>query len=137
MTSSMRPPAPQRAAGVPAPAALRASADGIVPQFVGDRTLVEQFRLDAATRLAASRRELSTIADVHGRDQYLSRAFARDMLEHDRGICLIDFVDDPLETMSLVQAQAPDWLAGLHSSIWLSAAFLCAWTSETKSTKGA
>ncbi|MEO8125113.1 MAG: hypothetical protein ABI633_13785 [Burkholderiales bacterium] len=114
-----------RAAGVPVPTVLRESADGIVLQFVGDRALVEQFKLDAATGLTAWRRGLDAIADVHARGQYLSQAFARNMLEH-----------DPLETMSLVQAQTRDWLAYLHSSIWLltapRTALLEAWDTTAR-----
>lgn len=111
-----------RAAGVCVPAVLRAAEDGIVLQFLGDRALVEQFKLDAATGLAAWRRGLEAIAGVHARGQYLSQAFARNMLEHDGRLWFIDFEDDPLETLDLVQAQARDWLAYLHSSVWLLAA---------------
>lgn len=111
-----------RAAGVPVPAVLQEGADDIVLQFLGDQALVEQFKLDAATGLAAWQRGLEAIADVHARGEHLSQAFARNMLEYDRRIWFIDFEDDPLETMSLVQAQVRDWLAYLHSSIWLLAA---------------
>lgn len=111
-----------RAAGVAVPAVLGETEDGILLQFLGDRALVEEFKLDAATGLAAWRRGLEAIADVHRRGQYLSQAFARNMLAHDGRLWFIDFEDDPLEAMDLVHAQARDWLAYLHSSVWLLAA---------------
>lgn len=124
------------AAGVRVPAVLDESAEGIVLQFVGDRELVAQFKLDATSGFAAWQRGLDAIADVHARGQYLSQAFARNMLLHDGRIWFIDFEDDPLETMSLVQAQARDWLAYLHSSIWLlaapRAALLDAWAATMR-----
>lgn len=129
-----------RAAGVNVPAVLRDSGQEIVLQFVGDQALVERFKLDAATGLAAWRRGLDAIADVHARGQYLSQAFARNMLEHDARIWFIDFEDDPLETMSLVQAQTRDWLAYLHSSIWLlkapRAALLEVWDATARAMPG-
>lgn len=129
-----------RAAGVSVPAVLRESEAGIVLQFVGERALVEQFKLDAATGLAAWRRGLDAIADVHERGQYLSQAFARNMLELDGRIWFIDFEDDPLETLSLVQAQTRDWLAYLHSSIWLltapRAAQLAVWNTTVRAMPG-
>ena len=111
-----------RDAGVSVPAVLREDADGIVLQFLGDQALVEQFKGDAASGLAAWTRGLDAIADVHARGQYLSQAFARNMLEHDGRLWFIDFEDDPREVMSLEQAQTRDWFAYLHSSIWLLAA---------------
>ncbi len=129
-----------RTAGVAVPSVLRVDDDGIVMQFLGDQALVEQFKLDAATGLAAWRRGLDAIADVHARGQYLSQAFARNMLEHDGRIWFIDFEDDPLEALSLVQAQARDWLAYLHSSIWLltapRVAQLEAWDTTVRAMPG-
>ena len=123
-------------AGVAVPAVLRVADDGIVMQFLGDRTLVEAFKLDAATGLAAWRRGLDAIADVHARGQVLSQAFARNMLEHEGRIWFIDFEEDPLETLSLAQAQARDWLAYLLSSLWLlaapRAALLSAWETTVQ-----
>lgn len=124
------------AAGVAVPAVLGETPDGIVLEFLGDRSLVEEFKLDAATGLAAWRRGLDAIADVHRRGQYLSQAFARNIIVHDGRLWFIDFEDDPLEAMDLVHAQVRDWLAYLHSSVWLlaapRAALLDAWRATVR-----
>ncbi len=61
-------------------------------------------------------RGLRTLVDVHARDQYLSQAFARNFIAVGDMLVMIDFEDDPLEVMTLDQAQARDWLAYLHAS---------------------
>ena len=63
---------------------------------------------------------LDAIAEVHARGEYLSHAFARNFIaERGAGLAMIDFEVDPLEVLSLHQAQARDWLAYLHSTLWL------------------
>ena len=54
---------------------------------------------------------LEAIKHLHNKDQYLSQAFIRNMLLHDkttRQVAFIDFEDDPLTVMSLAEAQARD-----------------------------
>lgn len=54
---------------------------------------------------------------VHAADQYLSQAFARNiMLTHDGSIAFIDFEDDPGEVMALPLCQARDWLCFIFST---------------------
>jgi hypothetical protein len=57
------------------------------------------------------------IQQVHRAGQYLSQAFARNLVwspEHGPGA--IDFEDDPISTMSLTQAQIRDWLPYFFST---------------------
>ena len=56
---------------------------------------------------------------MHGRGGCLSHAFARNFIATSTGLAMIDFEDDPLEVLTLVEAQARDWLAYLHSTVWL------------------
>ena len=80
---------------------------------------------DAAARRAAAQgagrllwwqRGLRALVELHARDQYLSQAFARNFIACGDHLAMIDFEDDPLEVMTLEQAQARDWLAYLHAS---------------------
>lgn len=57
------------------------------------------------------------LGQVHAADQYLSQAFARNiMLTHDGRIAFIDFEDDPGEVMALPLCQARDWLCFIFST---------------------
>ena len=62
---------------------------------------------------------LAFLREVHARGQYLSQAFARNLIVTNEGIVAIDFEDDPRQVMSLHAAQTRDWLAYLHSTLWL------------------
>lgn len=60
---------------------------------------------------------VSELGRVHAADQYLSQAFARNiMLTHDGSIAFIDFEDDPGEVMALPLCQARDWLCFIFST---------------------
>ena len=61
---------------------------------------------------------LSAIKSLHQNQQYLSQGFIRNMLvdSHSNQIAFIDFEDDPLEVMSLPQAQARDLLLLVNST---------------------
>ncbi len=56
------------------------------------------------------------LADVHARGQYLSQAFTRNCIGIGERVAVFDVEDDPLQVMSLAQAQARDWLAYLYTS---------------------
>ena len=61
---------------------------------------------------------------LHAAGQYLSQGFARNMIVDGapaapRLAGLIDFEDDPLQVMSLPDAQVRDWLTYLHSTLWM------------------
>lgn len=90
-----------------------------VQRYLGEARLDKLLRQSAASLWW--QRELQNLVALHARGQYLSQAFARNFIAHDEQLAMIDFEDDPLEVMSLEQAQARDWLAYLHSSARLLA----------------
>ncbi len=55
-------------------------------------------------------RGVASIVDVHRREAYLGQAVARNIIMTDGGAGFIDFEEDPLEVMTLGEAQARDWL---------------------------
>lgn len=61
---------------------------------------------------------LSAIKEVHRKSQYLSQGFVRNMVlnPHTQEVVFIDFEDDPLEVMSLPDAQARDLLLFVEST---------------------
>lgn len=62
-------------------------------------------RIDALTAAAAA-----AIAQAHRRGAYLGQPLPRNMTFGANGIGFLDFEEDPLEVMSLEQAQARDWV---------------------------
>jgi tRNA A-37 threonylcarbamoyl transferase component Bud32 len=101
-------------AGVAVPRVLHVEQDFFVQSWLGDRRLDGLLKREQA--LDWWRRGLHTLVDVHARGQYLSQAFARNFIAAGETLAMIDFEDDPLEVMTLEQAQARDWLAYLHAS---------------------
>jgi len=60
---------------------------------------------------------LHAIEAVHRQNQFLSQAFARNMvLTETGGIGFIDFEDNPATVLSLQQCQSRDWLCYLQST---------------------
>ena len=108
-----------RAAGVHAPEVLHVERDFIVIAELVGANLVTLIERGGAGAFEAWRRGLATLTDIHARGGYLSQAFARNFIATEAGLGVIDFEDDPLETMPLDAAQARDWLAYLHSTLWL------------------
>jgi hypothetical protein len=102
------------AAGVAVPQLLHVDKDFFVQSWLGEARLDQLLRKKAA--FTWWQRGLHTLVDVHARDQYLSQAFARNFVAVGDTLAMIDFEDDPLEVMTLEQAQARDWLAYLHAS---------------------
>jgi hypothetical protein len=66
---------------------------------------------DAATIDALTRQVIAAISDAHARGAYFGQMVPRNITIDDAGrVGFIDFEEDPLEVMSLPQAQARDWL---------------------------
>jgi tRNA A-37 threonylcarbamoyl transferase component Bud32 len=101
-------------AGVAVPRVLHVEHDFFVQSWLGEARLDKLLRRKSA--MVWWQRGLHTLVDVHARDQYLSQAFARNFVAVGDTLAMIDFEDDPLEVMTLEQAQARDWLAYLHAS---------------------
>jgi len=102
------------AAGVPVPQVLHAEDEFFVQSWLGETRLDQLLRRGDA--LVWWQRGMRALVDLHARDQYLSQAFARNFIARGDALAMIDFEDDPLEVMTLEQAQARDWLAFAHAS---------------------
>ncbi len=102
------------AAGVPVPQVLHVDDDFFVQSWLGTARLDQLLRRSDA--LLWWPRGMRALVDLHARGQYLSQAFARNFIACGDHLAMIDFEDDPLEVMTLEQAQARDWLAYLHAS---------------------
>lgn len=108
------------ASGVRVPALWHEGPDYLVLEHV-DGVPLSTLLADAPERAeAAFRQALHALADVHARGQYLSQAFARNTLVTADDWVYLDFEDDPLDVMSLPDAQARDWLAFLLSAVWFT-----------------
>ena len=101
-------------AGVAVPRLLHVDDDFFVQSWLGDARLDKLLKREGALQWWQC--GLRTLVDLHARDQYLSQAFARNFIAVGDALAMIDFEDDPLEVMTLEQAQARDWLAYLHAS---------------------
>jgi tRNA A-37 threonylcarbamoyl transferase component Bud32 len=106
--------------GVNVPALLHSDGEFIVMQYLAGHSLLHQIEhaSSAAQGLEYWEQGLQAIANLHQRQGYLSQAFARNLMWHQDEVWFIDFEDDPAQVMKLDQAQARDWLAYLHSTIW-------------------
>jgi tRNA A-37 threonylcarbamoyl transferase component Bud32 len=108
-----------RGAGVRVPEVLHVERAFIVMRWLSGASLVHLIERGGSTGFEAWCRGLDALADTHARGGYLSHAFARNFIATDSGIAMIDFEDDALEVMSLAEAQSRDWLAYLHSTLWI------------------
>jgi tRNA A-37 threonylcarbamoyl transferase component Bud32 len=108
-----------RGAGVRVPEVLHVERVFIVMRHLAGTNLVQLIERGGAEGFETWRRGLAAIADTHARGGYLSHAAARNFIDSDGGIAMIDFEDDALEVMSLADAQSRDWLAYLHSTLWI------------------
>lgn len=106
------------AAGVRVPALLAHGDEWLLMGDLGRTTLESLLRHAAPDeRLAYWRRGADYLAQVHRAGQYLSQAFARNLVSSaDGALGAIDFEDDPATTMSLAHAQVRDWLPYLFST---------------------
>ena len=108
-----------RGAGVRVPEVLHVERAFIVMRFLTGTSLVHLIERGGGAGFDAWCCGLDAVANTHARGGYLSHAFARNFIATDSGIAMIDFEDDALEVMSRAEAQARDWLAYLHSTLWI------------------
>lgn len=104
------------AAGVNVPEVLHVDPEFFVQRWLGDQRLDERLHRGDPQALDAWQRGLRCLVDLHERGQAASQAFTRNFIVQGDRLALIDFEDDPLQIMTLEQAQARDWLAYLHST---------------------
>ncbi|MCG9106673.1 hypothetical protein LH433_07925 [Laribacter hongkongensis] len=102
-------------AGLPVPAIHHIAADWFAMQRVGQHSLESMLQHGPLPAETYWREGLGLLHAVHRQEQYLSQAFARNLIWHDDRLYLIDFDDDPAERLTVPQAQARDWLLYLLS----------------------
>jgi hypothetical protein len=93
-------------------------------QWLGDEHLGALLQAGHPQAVALWREAGDALARLHARGQYLSQGFARNIIvdtasQPPRLAGAIDFEDNPLEVMSLPEAQVRDWLAFLQSTLWM------------------
>jgi len=110
-----------RNAGVQVPAVLHTAPEWFAIEYVDAPNLLSSLQREAPMpeRLAIWLQGAKAIGHVHWRGQCLSQAFARNCLWYHGQTWFIDFEDDPASVMPLEHAQARDWLAYLHSTVWV------------------
>lgn len=112
-----------QAVAAPVPEVLHVADDYFVMQWLGQTHLALALSDGAANAFALWQQAAQAILDVHRHGQYLSQCFGRNVIvaEGDGGLQvagLIDFEDDPLEVMTLPEAQVRDWMIYLQSTLW-------------------
>lgn len=106
-----------RAAGVQVPDVQHVAPDYFAMSYLGSTDLARALREQGPKACELWMSAMEHLLLVHARGQYLSQCFARNIIVSDRFEGLIDFEDDPLEMMTLEQAQARDWLIYLQSTL--------------------
>lgn len=107
-----------RSAGLPVPQVHHVGRDYFVMAYLGSKDLALSLREQGPEGFDLWLAAMEQLLLVHARGQYLSQCFARNIIVSQAFEGLIDFEDDPLEVMSLVEAQARDWLVYLQSTLW-------------------
>jgi len=105
-------------AGLRVPQLLAQDEHWLLISDLGHNTLEALIRhADPAAQLNYWRRGADCIQQAHRAGQYLSQAFARNLVwSPEHGLGAIDFEDDPISAMSLAQAQIRDWLPFFFST---------------------
>jgi hypothetical protein len=111
-------------AGARVPRVLHVAPDHFVMQWLGDEHLGLLLQAGHPHAAALWREAGDALVRLHAHGQYLSQGFARNLIvdtagEPPRLAGAIDFEDDPLQVMSLPEAQVRDWLAFLQSTLWM------------------
>ena len=122
-------------AGISVPIVLHVTNDYFVMQAFNGRPLDSMVSQAGPTAKAAFEQGLAAIAQVHAAGKCLSQGFARNILVSEHALCFIDFEDDPLQVMTLEQAQARDYLLYLLSVVWLNRAMHAPWRAAWHSCK--
>ncbi|MGF6148714.1 Uncharacterised protein [Kingella potus] len=108
------------AAGIRVPELLAQQPDALLLGSLPGISLEERIGQEAKDgRLAAWEAGLDAIGEVHAKGQFLSQAFARNIMTDHGRIGFLDFEDDPSEILTLEECQSRDWLCYLHSTALL------------------
>lgn len=111
------------AAGAPVPRVLHVAPDHFVMSWLGGKHLAAVLSARHPAAFALWQEGARALVRVHAAGQYLSQCFGRNVIvdessELPRLAGMIDFEDDPLEVMTLAEAQVRDWLIYLQSTLW-------------------
>ncbi|MGI8560162.1 MAG: serine/threonine protein phosphatase [Luteimonas sp.] len=101
-----------QAMGVRAPRVLAKGEDWLALSHIGE-TLAGRLRLTTGDPVATDalvRMAVAAISDAHRRGAYFGQPLPRNLAVDGTRIGFLDFEEDPLEVMTLEQAQARDWL---------------------------
>lgn len=106
------------AAGLNVPTLLDHGEHWLLISDLGHTTLESLIRhSEGEAQLAHWKRGADYLLQAHRAGQYLSQAFARNLVSSpDGGLGAIDFEDDPIGAMPLAAAQVRDWLPYLFST---------------------
>lgn len=104
-------------AGIAVPQVLAQQTDALMMSSLSGVPLHQQIEHEAAQGcLNAWETGLLALAEVHHRQQFLSQAFARNIMIDKDKISFLDFEDNPANVLNLEQCQSRDWLCYLHST---------------------
>jgi tRNA A-37 threonylcarbamoyl transferase component Bud32 len=112
------------AAGAPVPKVLHVGQDYFVMSYLGASNLAGQLSGRGFAAFALWREAAEQIVKVHAGGQYLSQCFGRNVIVDQSApepifAGLIDFEDDPVDVMSVQEAQVRDWLIFLQSTVYV------------------
>jgi tRNA A-37 threonylcarbamoyl transferase component Bud32 len=102
-----------RQAGLAVPDVQHVASDYFVMSYLGSNDLARALREQGVGAYGLWMAAMEHLLLVHSKGHYLSQCFARNIIVSDDFRGMIDFEDDPLEVMTLEQAQARDWLVFL------------------------
>ncbi len=107
-----------RQSGLAVPEVHHAATDYFVMSYLGSNDLARALREQGSDAFDLWMAAMTHLLQVHACGQYMSQCFARNIIVSDTFRGMIDFEDDPLEVMTLEQAQGRDWLIFLQSSLY-------------------
>jgi hypothetical protein len=111
------------ASAVPVPQVLHVADEYFVMRYLGDSDLAIQLRLLGLEAFGLWRQAAIYLIQTHDAGHYLSQCFARNIVigrqSEDLFVAgLIDFEDDPVVVMTLLEAQVRDWMLFLQSTLF-------------------
>ncbi|PSJ79519.1 hypothetical protein C7N83_11690, partial [Neisseria iguanae] len=106
------------AAGIYVPKLLARQANALMISNIPGSNLLERIKQEAIRHdLSSWHAGLLAISHVHAKRQFLSQAFARNMVIQGRRVGFIDFEDNPAAALDIIQCQSRDWLCYLQSTL--------------------
>lgn len=106
------------AAGIYVPELLAQQENALMMSELDGQTLLDHITREAEQKkLDSWLAGVHAIAEVHRKKQFLSQAFARNIMSDGERIGFIDFEDNPFTVLTLEQCQSRDWLCYLHSTV--------------------